>query len=190
MHIMHIYIDTYINIYILHVTACRRRSGVSDNYMPRYSHRSPIQRAFRSPTSRARWYVSTNRSLLLLNRSIYRSLLSRAAFLIGAAPAQKSAYNRSLLLYSRSLLTLLWSTQAPLLLTPPPSSEVPPGIPQELQRGMAAVVLDYLASIYVREGEMELALRAVHESLVFVCVCVRARACVRVCVCVCVCVCV
>jgi hypothetical protein len=29
------------------------------------------------------WYVSTSRSILLLNRSIYRSLLTRGAFLIG-----------------------------------------------------------------------------------------------------------
>ena len=29
------------------------------------------------------WYVSTSRSLLLLNRSIYRALLTRGAFLIG-----------------------------------------------------------------------------------------------------------
>jgi hypothetical protein len=30
-------------------------------------------------------YVSTSRSLLLLNRSIYRSLLTRGAFLIGSS---------------------------------------------------------------------------------------------------------
>ena len=29
------------------------------------------------------WYVSTSRSLLLFNRSIYRALLTRGAFLIG-----------------------------------------------------------------------------------------------------------
>lgn len=47
----------------------------------------------------------------------------------------------------------------------PNMSHVPPGLPADLQRWMAALVLDVLSSIHLREGQMEYALRCLNEGL-------------------------
>ena len=44
-------------------------------------------------------------------------------------------------------------------------SQVPPGLAADIQRCMAALVLDVLSCIHLREGQMEYALRCLNEGL-------------------------